>query len=296
MSGCSHSISEDVLRVEDPVGDVRLKHPAAPGLERGAFDLRSLHIVRDVDRVLVKVTFDAPVRQQSFGDVPESTSPVFLQTVDVYLDTRAGQGDVEALAGRGFHVPAPQAWDRVLVLAHGARPQHEGRMSAQTLYAQGRTLVGVFPSDAVPPGTRGFLAVVAATSTGHDGGIRPVTEQLGDCESWDSLRCTLTGSGPAILDATSPVDSSMLALIYPSGEVPEGTPVPVVFQRGRLLMCAPVPDSILAGALGTVTNEVGTPLGMVVVRSVTDGVASTEWLSEEERTGAQFVAFGGNTQ
>ena len=276
-AGCAPP-ADRLLELTDPSGDVRLIHPPAPGVEAGTFDLERLVIERLPDRIQVEATFASPVRP--ITPLPRDAASGrawLLPTVDVYLDLGPG-GDVTTLPGRKAFVPASQAWDRVLILGGSEASLHPAAVAAIHLVASGRILRGTFPRDAIDGPILGALAVSLATSVRGDGGVRSVGVLKGDCSAWDEDRCTLIGSGPPILDATSAFDGDVLSLTYPKENHTAGAPpvvkntVVVAFYRDGLATVAPIDPSLAAtvkpGALATLMDASGHALATAVVDSV----------------------------
>lgn len=295
LGGCAGGPTVVVTDLSDPSGDVRLEHPPASGIVDGTFDLERLVLARRGDDVIVTATFRAPVRRRMATRLAED-HPVaaFPQTVDVYLDLLPGAGRVEALPGRRFQVPASEAWDRVLVLSSLDDLSDNDLVQAQHLSARGRDLVGIFPGSVLPPsGPLGVLAVVLATSPTGTGRVREVTTGLGDCTVWDDERCTLRGTGPPVLDATTDVVRARpIALTYAEGARPKPALTPVVFSRGALVGVAPVPPGqVSVGQLATLLDGADEPLATAIVVSVVGDTVSLEVIGKEPVEGAASAVF-----
>ncbi|MCC6620490.1 MAG: hypothetical protein IT385_04505 [Deltaproteobacteria bacterium] len=280
--------------VADPIGDVRLEHPAQPGIERGTFDLERVSLALDGDAWRLEATFASPV--PTLTEVRAARDRVVTMvpmTIDVYLDTTPDAGRVEALEGRGFRVSAAEAWDRALVVTSVPDLSDDDVVHARTVTARGRRLVATFPRAAVPGAIRGALVVVLATSPSGDGRVRQVGRG-GECRVWDDVRCTLGGEDPPVLDALA-VDVARgrpLALVYRDGARPVSRTTPVVFQRGQLFGAAPVDeDEVAKGRLATLLDADGKPLGTAIVVSVVGDTASLELVSPAEVEGATAVVF-----
>ena len=282
-----------VYSVEDPTGDVRLAHPEAPSISRGTFDLIRLNVFQTPRNVVVEATFAAPIQPVEIGMVDPHANrrrTRYAQTVDVYLDLQPG-GEVEALRGRGFTVPAFEAWDTVLVVSTFERSVHPKAVIASHVSHYGRTLRAVFPKDALAGPPRGVLVAVLATSVSGEGGVRSVGTLPGECQTWDEVRCTLVGTGPAVLDATQSVEGGVISLAYAEAARPKAVHVPVVFSRGPLVTAAPIPLGVVEGSPATVYGAAGQPLGVAVVQMVTGDTATLRVVGED-LTGPASVSFG----
>lgn len=216
---------EEILTRDDPAGDVRLEHPPHPEIARGTFDLKRLDFGRSAEYVFVTATFAAPVRPLAGVRLTEDkVVDIYPQTIDIYLDTKRGTGYIEALPGRGFHVPASEAWDKVLVISSLPDPFHAEAVRPLHLTASGRKLTAVFRRQEVPDELLGVLAVVMATSVRGEGRVLPVKKWRGDCQNWDQERCNLYGEGPAVIDASTKVEKGKpIRLSYLAGSPPPST-------------------------------------------------------------------------
>lgn len=292
LGACATSNPTPVFDLPDPAGDVRLHHPPSALVGPGTFDLERFSLARDGDRVIVEVTFGAPLRTERAARVAEDlTRDLLPQTVDVYLDTVPGEGQLRALPGRGFTVPASEAWDWVLVVsslddldeANVIRPLH--------VVTRGRTLRATFDGRRVPREIAGVLPVVLATSTSGEGRVRPVQLAGGDCHVWQDERCFLEGKGPPVLDTVGEVTGGrVIALHYRDGERPRPSTLPIVFKQGEVLTVSPTPEGLLAvGALVTVVDAAGAPLGTASVMSVVGEVSSLRWVGGEVPEAASAI-------
>lgn len=282
------------LDFADASGDVRLVHPLAPGIGPGTFDLERLTLAKVAGVWRLEATFAAPVAPlEDVRAARDRIVTMLPQTIDVYLDTVPDAGHIAALPGRGFRVPAGEAWDRVLVASSVPDLSEDDVVHALRVTANGRRLIATFPGDALPDHVRGVLAVVLATSPTGDGRVRPVGHG-GDCRVWDDERCRLEGDGPPVLDALAldvRVDRP-LNLTYATGERPQVSGTPVVFQRGTLLSAAPVLASEIAkGRLATVLDKAGEALGTAIVLNVVGDTAAMEVVGKSPIEGAHTVVF-----
>lgn len=279
------------FEMADPRGDVRLEHPAHPDIERGTFDLEHVKLERVGDRFELEVTFAAQVRRLT--DVRPARDRVVEMvpmTIDVYLDTRDG-GQVDALPGRGFRVPAGEAWDHVLVMSELPDLSETGLIHAQRVTVAGRRLHATFLAAGVED-VRGVLVVVLATSSSGDGRVRQVGS-TGECRVWDDFRCVLIGTDPPVIDALGEVKPGRpVALHYAEGRRPAVSATPVIFVRGKLIGVAPIqPGQAIVGRFATVVDATGQALATAVVLSVVGDTASLEVTGEGTVEGATGVVF-----
>ncbi len=295
--GCASApTSPPLIDATDPRGDVRLDHPPRSGISDRTFDLEALTLARRADgRWELTATFAEPLRPLTAERRSEDQVVDLLpQTLDLYLDTTADAGHVGALEGRGFDVPAAEAWDRALVVSSLDGLRHDDLRRPQQTIVRGRRLVAVFDADAITPPIRGYLAVVLATSPRGQGWVRRVTPGPGNCHAWDDARCTVAGEGPAVFDATSQVAPGRpIQLTYAEGERPAPAIVPVVFTRGALLGAAPVSaGDVREGQPATVVDADGRPLASAIVIAVVGDTASLKRVGEADLDGAAGVVLG----
>jgi hypothetical protein len=286
-----------VYEASDPPGDTRLAFPDHPTVRTESFDLTYVSVGTTRDHVIVTARFARPVEPVRWARIEQGQATTILpMTVDVYLDTTLEAGQLRALPARGFHVPASEAWDRVLVLSSVPRLREDGVVKPAHLTHRNDTVVGVFDREEVGGPILGVGVVVLATSADSEGFVRAASAWKGDCTVWEDLRCTLIGEAPPIIDAVGGAlrTGGMLALDYPGGARPPAQRTPVVFQRGKLLGAAPVdPELISDGTLATVFDEGGTPMATAIVVSVVGDTASLELLEGPPAEGASTVIFGG---
>jgi hypothetical protein len=295
VGACASAPSEIVFDLSDPRGDVRLEHPPLAPIGPGTFDLERVVLSRVGDAWLLEATFAEPVREVQGAWVGRDfQAPMLPQTIDVYLDVTPGVGHVETLEGRGVRVSAAEAWDRVLVVSSLADVDGPDLVFAQSIIARGRKVVASFAADAVPAGVRGMLVLVLATSPDGDGRVRPVAP-VGDCANWDDSRCTLSGEGPPVLDASAPIEGQRpVALSYREGLRPEPQRTPIVFARDRLVGAAPVSARDTAsGAIATLVDEDGGPIASAVVLAVVGDTVTLEVIGKADITRARAVVFAG---
>lgn len=122
------SRAEPARRVvlDDPVGDDHgpggyLYPTDATLFRRGTFDLRRLEVEVQGDIVLFHVTLGEPVRRPPIAKASNASeikleNDIYLQNLDIYLDTEPGQGFTEAVPGRNVVFEPEHAWDVAVVL------------------------------------------------------------------------------------------------------------------------------------------------------------------------------------
>jgi len=283
-SACASAPRVPIAELADPSGDVRLRHPDSPGVRDGTFDLEAFALYRQGEDVVAELTFGAPVRSLDQVRIAEDlTRSLLPQTIDIYLDSVPGAGHIAALPGRGFDVPAAEAWDWVLVISPLGDNDGPDIIRPTHVVTRGRTLRATFHGAEVPPGISGVLVTVMATSTTGEGRVRQVVRSGADCRAWDDARCALEGSGPPVLDATGDVtEGRPVSLDYLGQPRPRPTGVPVVFAQGALITASPVREGQLsAGQLVTVVDAAGLPLGTATVLSVAGDAASLRLVKGE---------------
>ncbi len=302
--------SEILLDLPDPAGDVRLRHPAAPGVEKGTFDLRRVVVRRLSDHIEVTATFSAPPRTLApLPDDVDRSRPWLLPTVDVYLDLVAGKGDARALPGRAFFLPTDAAWDAALVLGPGVETPDGAVWNAEHLVTSGRTLRGRFPLDAVQGEVRTALAVVLATSPRATGHVRQVGVLKGDCSTWDDDRCQLDGQGPPVLDATGPIAGDVISaspvlaasgapgVVPPEASAPSAPSAPVAFYGSGLVVVSPVsPElarTLTLGLLATLQDAEGRAVGTAVIESLASTAVSMRVIGTAPSPAPVSVIFAG---
>ncbi len=312
--GAAHpdAVLDVLVDLKDPSGDVRLRHPAAPGVEKGTFDLRRLVVRRLDDHIEVAATFAVPPRPLApLPDDVDRNRPWFLPTVDVYLNLVAGKGEARALPGRAFFLPSEAAWDAALILGPGVDTPAGVVWNAEHLVTTGRTLRGRFPLDAIQGEVISALVVVLATSPRATGQVRAVGVLKGDCSTWDDARCQLDGQGPPVLDATGPVSGDVIAAspLGVSGEsIPDaGAPAasaaasaPVAFYGSGLVVASPIaPElarTLTLGVLATLQDSKGNSVGTAVVESLASTAVSMRVIGAAPAsapTSVVFAAAGG---
>lgn len=107
---------------EDAADDVAYAPPFGPEFTDGDFDLRRFRVLTDGDDAVFEVTFAAPVRRpditQRMQSSPiELTNGIYLQNVDIYIDTdRAQTGYVACIPGRRVAFADGRTWKSAIVL------------------------------------------------------------------------------------------------------------------------------------------------------------------------------------
>ncbi len=96
-------------------------YPTGPFYRRGDFDLRSLEVWEEDGIVTFRVSLDYPIIEPNrvyLNDVQaiEFTNHIYLQNIDIYVDTTPGTGEVECVPGRNVRFADSEAWDTALVL------------------------------------------------------------------------------------------------------------------------------------------------------------------------------------
>lgn len=299
LSGCAtggrFQPDELAFSATDPKGDLLLRHPDAPGLERGSFDIEKVDIGVTDDKVIVTVEYAAQVEKIRWAWVQWSRPrPIYPQTVDIYLDTTPDAGFVESLPDRGFYVSAAESWDTVLVMTSVPSVRHPSAVHPTHLYHKDNRLIGVFDRSEVPGEIRGAFIASLATSVRGAGRIRVTSKSLGDCQVWNPVRCTLPGDGAPVLDAVGElVGGEVASLVYPEGQRPKVATYPVIFKREKMLSVAPIePKLVTEGQLATVIDTGGLAVATAVVVSIVGDTASLEVIGEGNASEAESVTFG----
>lgn len=114
------------LRLEDPVGDDhgpgRYLYPTDSFLyRRGSFDLRRFEVEVEGDVVLFHITVGEPIRRPTIAKSSNASeirldNNIYVQNLDIYIDTEAGRGFTEAIPGRNVSFEPDSAWDVAIVL------------------------------------------------------------------------------------------------------------------------------------------------------------------------------------
>lgn len=111
---------EALLVLEDPRGDDRgpgtYVAPSGAEYRRGDFDLRKLTVRVEKDHAIIEVLLGATVRrhhvgQRAFAGNLDLSNGIYVQNVDVYIDSTPGKGFTDGLPGRRIRFAAEEAWD-----------------------------------------------------------------------------------------------------------------------------------------------------------------------------------------
>ena len=297
-----------VARLDDARGDDTgpgsYQYPTNPQLyPRGALDLRSLEVLVDGDDVIFKVTLGAAVRAPAMPPRRQIGSTeialdngVYVQNVDIYMDTRGGAGFTETVPGRNVLVRADDAWDAAVVLT----PQPAATRSlvkdwepaphvvfAQGVRAEGPTLIARVPRSVlgdVPQKDWGYCVVVTAavweytfalvdrtlagkTMNAFTMPVAPVPEAL------VVGGAPLSRFAPAVLDLIAPAGTTQAELLRSNDSAIAYKQLPMVYPHGARpaaiaragsIEATPRPqlDLTLSPSLSLAVNEA--PLELVV--------------------------------
>jgi hypothetical protein len=108
------------LALEDPRGDDRGPGSYVPPSDNvyraGDFDLRRFSVRVDGKDAVFEVTLGAPVRrdivrQRTNASELDLQNGIYVQHVDIYIDTTPGAGFTQGLPGRRITFPPQSAWD-----------------------------------------------------------------------------------------------------------------------------------------------------------------------------------------
>lgn len=96
-------------------------HPSGRPYARGQYDLRRFEAAVVGDSLELRVTLDAPIHKPvepriSGARTLALNNGVYVQNIDVYLDTAPGQGFTEGIPGRRVSFAPADAWDHAIVL------------------------------------------------------------------------------------------------------------------------------------------------------------------------------------
>lgn len=114
------------VSLEDPVSDDhgpgRYTYPTDGTLyRRGTFDLRRFEVEVQGDSVLFHVTLGEPIRAPAIAKASNASeirleNSIYLQNVDIHIDTGPGPGETESIPGRNVTFDPEEAWDVAVVL------------------------------------------------------------------------------------------------------------------------------------------------------------------------------------
>lgn len=160
-----------VAAFDDPAGDAKgpgsYVLPASGEFQEGDFDLRRFTVSVDGDDVLIEVTLGAPIRPPEVA-IREGSTPlpldagIFLQNVDVYVDTDSASRDGSAacIPGRRVAFADGRTWKAAVVLtpqpaaARAVTAEALGPAAARVIFPErvatrGRTIVARVPASAL---------------------------------------------------------------------------------------------------------------------------------------------------
>ncbi|MEM1024584.1 MAG: glucodextranase DOMON-like domain-containing protein [Myxococcota bacterium] len=105
----------------DDRGTGRYVYPIGTWYQRGDFDLRALTVQEDGDFVVFKVRMDRPFTRPSRVQLTEHRAleyetEIYVQNIDIYIDTSPTIGETEGVPGRNVQFHPHEAWDRAIVL------------------------------------------------------------------------------------------------------------------------------------------------------------------------------------
>jgi hypothetical protein len=115
----------DAVVLEDPRGDDRgpgsYTYPTGSEYRRGDFDLRSFSVRVEGKQAVIELTLGANVRREIVSQRGNASdldlaNGLYVQHVDIYVDTTPNAGFTEALPGRRVAFAPESAWDRAIVL------------------------------------------------------------------------------------------------------------------------------------------------------------------------------------
>lgn len=148
-----------VVSFEDAAGDATgpgsYTPPGDTMYQDGDFDLRRFAVLTDGDDVLFVVTLGAAIRQPPLALQTGSTpvllqSGIYLQNVDIYLDTdpAPGAGSAACIPGRRVAFADGRTWEAAVVLtpqpglARSVTREALGRAADRVVFAEGLTVRG----------------------------------------------------------------------------------------------------------------------------------------------------------
>lgn len=118
-------LATSLFRAEDPRGDDRgpgaYVPPTGNEYRAGDFDLRRFEVRLEKESAILEITLGAAVRRDivrqrtNAGDLDLSNG-IYVQNVDVYVDTTPGQGFTKGLPGRRISFSSAEAWDVAILL------------------------------------------------------------------------------------------------------------------------------------------------------------------------------------
>src|SRR5207248_7675882 len=105
----------------DATGPGSYVPPADDTFTDGDFDLRRFAVYQDGDDVLFEVTMGAPFRRPEISQRTNSSevqlwNDIYLQNIDVYVDTGSGPGFTACIPGRRVAFEEGRTWQAAVVL------------------------------------------------------------------------------------------------------------------------------------------------------------------------------------
>lgn len=125
---CSRASAEPYRVVlEDPRNDDdgpgSYIYPSDTEFRPGSFDLRQLEVVREGDTVVFRVTMDAqfqrpPVAKRTNASEIPLENDIYVQNIDIYIDTNPaeGAGRTDTVPGRHVTIDSDGAWDVAVIM------------------------------------------------------------------------------------------------------------------------------------------------------------------------------------
>ncbi|MBI4817815.1 MAG: hypothetical protein HY791_16255 [Deltaproteobacteria bacterium] len=161
--------SRTLISLEDESGDDsgpgRYTHPTNPDFSKGSFDLKRLVISVEGGDAVFSVTLAAPIRRPHEARRTDARplpleNGVYVQNVDIYVDTQPSAGLSVSIPGRRVRFRADEAWDFAVLLTplpfearsilSDALPEAAGRVVVPAnVAAKGATLVTRVPLSAL---------------------------------------------------------------------------------------------------------------------------------------------------
>ena len=151
-----------VASFEDDQGDVSYALPGDDSFTEGDFDLRRFAVYQDGGDVLFEITMGAPFRRPEISRRTNSSevqlwNDIYLQNIDVYVDTGSGPGFTACIPGRRVAFEEGRTWKAAVVLTPqpgAARAVAEDTMdkaaAVHVVFAQGLRTSGRTVSARVP--------------------------------------------------------------------------------------------------------------------------------------------------
>ena len=152
-----------VASFDDDAADVSYALPGDDTFTEGDFDLRKFAVYQDGDDVLFEVTMAAPFRrpqitQRTNVSELQLWNGIYLQNIDIYVDTGSGTGFTACIPGRRVAFEQGRTWKAAVVLTPQPGPARvvaEDTMDkaaaphvlfAQDLNVSGRTVTARVPA------------------------------------------------------------------------------------------------------------------------------------------------------